>query len=367
MTNDNRAHLSRWSRINSRIDELAAGVGDANRPFVLEQVEQRRNAQHRPGSVYAWTRTVVMFDAHVAGKPLIAAETREYTSFLATLRDELAPRSLVLVSTHLKTAWRDLNNRDDLPRNFRKAMQISIPKDAPAGELVRDDEFRLLLEEANRLTGGAFGVPRSTTWVALLWVLWDAGLRIGEALGLLVSDVEFLPDGRTLLHLRADGRELKTGPRVVPVFEATPALRALLSVHPHHMGASSPLFLASRQRTASGRMHYKTVNTQLTKMANETGINERRTWLNNLTPHDFRHTCATRKARLGWQEDQMRKFFGWFQGSKMASYYVRLNYDDIARRVAQDVGIEAGLPGPRAMEDVQAMVRRLVAEELARR
>jgi integrase/recombinase XerD len=43
-----------------------------------------------------------------------------------------------------------------------------------------------------------------------------------------------------------------------------------------------------------------------------------------LHPHLFRHTAATERARLGWNEAQMRAYFGWSKSTDMPSRYVHL-------------------------------------------
>lgn len=361
-------HASRYRRLRARADELVCSASEANRPFLQAQVEQRRNEGQKDHSILSWLRPNCRFDAFLGGQSFLAAKPADYIRFLGTIRAELAPRSLQLASTHLKTSWRDLYNEDHLPRDFRKALMVKVPRDAPAGQLVSDQDFQDLLLEAERLVGGSRGVPSCITATALLWTLMDAGLRIHEAVGLLVGDVELLPDGRAYLHLRADGRELKTGPRVVPIYLAVPALKALLSVHAHDDGAASPLFLNLRKRGGDGRMTENGARRLIHRLAESSGVNERRPWDFNVTPHDFRHTCATKKARLGWNAEDLKKFFGWTSASRMAAHYVHLNYEDIGARVAKDHGLV--IPGVSASSippELRSLVRDLVAQELARR
>jgi integrase len=367
-TSKHNGHASRYRRLRARADELVCSASEANRRFLLAQVEQRRNEGQKDHSILNWLRPNCRFDAFLLGKPFQEAEPADYIRFLGSIRVELAPRSLQLASTQLKTSWRDLHNEDHLPRDFRKALMVKVPRDAPAGQLVSDQDFQDLLLAAEQLRGGSRGVPSCITATALLWTLMDAGLRIHEAVGLLVGDVELLPDGRAYLHLRADGRELKTGPRVVPIYLAVPALKALLAVHPHDEGDSSPLFLNLRNRGGDGRMAENGARRLIYRLAQVSGVNDRRPWDFNVTPHDFRHTCATKKARLGWNVEDLKKFFGWTSASRMAAHYVHLNYEDIGARVAKDLGLVIpGVSVPAIPPELQSLVRELVAQELARR
>lgn len=367
-TSKHNGHASRYRRLRARADELVCSASEANRPFLQAQVEQRRNERQKDHSILSWLRPNCRFDSFILGRPFLEAQPADYIRFLSSVRAELAPRSLQLASTQLKTSWRDLHNQDHLPRDFRKALMVRVPKDAPAGQLVSDQDFQDLLLAAEQITGGCRGVPNRITATALLWTLMDAGLRIHEAVGLLVGDVELLPDGRAYLHLRADGRELKTGPRVVPIYAAVPALKALLAVHPHLDGPASPLFLNRRHRGGDGRLTENGARRLIHGLAESSGVNERRPWDFNVTPHDFRHTCATKKARLGWQADDLKKFFGWTNASRMAAHYVHLNYEDIGARVAKDHGLVIpGVSAPHVPPELQSLVRELVAQELARR
>jgi len=47
--------------------------------------------------------------------------------------------------------------------------------------------------------------------------------------------------------------------------------------------------------------------------------------------HGFRHTAATRLARL-LTEAELEQYLGWVQGSKMAATYVRLSSRDVDPR-----------------------------------
>jgi hypothetical protein len=57
-----------------------------------------------------------------------------------------------------------------------------------------------------------------------------------------------------------------------------------------------------------------------------------------VNPHLLRHTRATEAARSGWNEEQMRKFFGWAPGSPMPSTYTHLTAEDMRERVLKDRG-----------------------------
>lgn len=364
------------------IDDLLGRMSAENRDYMRVAVSQRRNEPQKERSIYSYVLASQRLDECCGGRPFAGLEKADYVGCLEAYRSRLAVRTLRGLSTHLKVTYRDTHNTDALPRDIRKALSVKVPKDAEEGvRVVSDDEFKALLGGASAMRGGSNGVPTATMWTALLWVMMDGGLRASELLGLRVGDIEVVGDGRYLLHLRADGRVLKTGPRVVPVSGAVPALAALLSVHPHSQDERSHLFQNMRKRGDSGVMKYLTLNRQLTRLANATGVNAGRALTENVTPHDFRHSCATQKARQGWQPLDLMKFFGWTT-LKMAMTYVHMDYQDIAERVARDAGLVGGVPqrttqplvalGPApTMDAVEAMiaarVEKAVAAALAKR
>lgn len=76
---------------------------------------------------------------------------------------------------------------------------------------------------------------------------------------------------------------------------------------------------------AAGRnpLSYSALHMLLKRAANATGLNGQ-AGVKVLTNHDFRHTRGTRAARTGWMEAELRKFFGWRDGSHMPAIYVHL-------------------------------------------
>jgi hypothetical protein len=82
---------------------------------------------------------------------------------------------------------------------------------------------------------------------AILWTLWNSGLRAAELLSLNVDEVELRNDLKGILHLRmARGNRLKTGARPVAITDAAPTLRLWLGRHPaaSNPGESPPCYRA---------------------------------------------------------------------------------------------------------------------------
>lgn len=114
--------------------------------------------------------------------------------------------------------------------------------------------------------------------VALLTLLYGAGLRISEALGLNVADAP-LPGRDEALRVRGKGNK----ERVVPVL---PAVRAAIADYLRHRGpggAQEPLFIGAR----GGRLDAAVAQRSLRAFRRLAGLPE------HATPHALRHSFAT--------------------------------------------------------------------------
>ena len=112
--------------------------------------------------------------------------------------------------------------------------------------------------------------------MALLTLLYGAGLRIGEALALDVRDAR--PGGT----LRVVGKGAKT--RLVPVLPAVQqAMAAWLALHPRAADPAAPLFLGARGL----RLHASVAQRNVQCLRRRIGLPE------HTTPHKLRHAFAT--------------------------------------------------------------------------
>lgn len=60
-----------------------------------------------------------------------------------------------------------------------------------------------------------------------------------------------------------------------------------------------------------------------------------------VVPYTFRHSAATRDAKLGFNEVMLCKKYGWTIGSKMPQIYLHLSSSDLFAQIAQTYGGEA--------------------------
>ncbi len=136
-----------------------------------------------------------------------------------------------------------------------------------------------LIEEAERAAAEPWIGARDA---ALLTLLWGAGLRISEALG-LPRCAGALPE--TLRIRGKGGRE-----RVVPVLPAArEAVSAYLALCPHDPGPAGPLFLGAR----GGRLAAGVAQRGMARARAALGLPA------TATPHALRHAFATHLLAAG--------------------------------------------------------------------
>jgi len=173
-------------------------------------------ATRAPRTVDAYRRDLLDLAAHVE-RPLKAVTTEEIERYLAELRAEgRSPATIARRTAAARSFYRHLvllGARSDNP-----AAAVALPRKA------RRLPRTLSPSEAERLIDAAAGTtPRSLRDRALVELLYGAGLRVGEAVGLGKTDVDL--EQRLV---RATGKGSKE--RIVPLGRpAADALRRYLS------------------------------------------------------------------------------------------------------------------------------------------
>ncbi len=151
---------------------------------------------------------------------------------------------------------------------------------------------------------------------ALIALLWDGGLRIGEVGTLRIKNVAFDNFGGVLI-VRG-----KKGMRRVRIIWGVPYLANWFEDHPDRDNPESPLWVKLGIEGDIGAMNYYGMRKQIITAARKAGIRKR------IHPHLFRHSRATFMAKH-LTEAQMKEYFGWTQSSDMAAMYVHLSGRDV--------------------------------------
>lgn len=336
-----------------------------NRPVVEAALRYRRNKGCKSGTLvnYAWAFRLL--DEFLDGRPYDSVSRHDLAAFVETLRDRYASASVYTYTASLKANLKFAFDAPMLAHDLADALTVRQPGKGPKpGVLISRDDFEALLRACKQRLRRKH--PRAGVMMqCLLWMLWATGFRISELLSMNCGHVRLEEHGAKLvLPDLAEG--LKTGPRTIYIHEATPILKAWLSLHPAP-GKESPLFIGLRDSAGITRLAYQTVEKHLHYYGDDSGVNIGRD--KPVTAHDFRHTLATRKVRdHQWTEMELRAYFGWAPGSSMPSYYVHLANGDLRDRVLRDAGVdELGRPevleSSSDAEQLAALLKRLTRSD----
>ena len=181
-------------------------------------------------------------------------------------------------------------------------------------DILSEKEIRKMIESAGNVRDKA-----------IIAVLYDSGIRVGELLSLRKKDVDLSGEPN---HITVNG---KTGMRRIPILFSPPYLARYLELVKQK---KSDDFLWTAIGTWTG--HNKLVDgSAIRKLLRLTGakagIDKR------IYPHLFRHSRATNYANK-LTEQQLKGLFGWTGDSKMVSTYVHISGRDIDDAVMQAYG-----------------------------
>ena len=157
---------------------------------------------------------------------------------------------------------------------------------------------------------------------AIIAVLYDSGIRVGELLSLRIKDLQLNGE---LAHITVNG---KTGMRKVPIFFSAPYLARYLELVKDKKDNDYLWTGIGTWTNANKLVDDSAIRKLLRQSAEKAGISKR------IYPHLFRHSRATYYANK-LTEQQLKHFFGWTGDSKMVSTYVHISGRDIDDAILQ--------------------------------
>ncbi|MFQ6107151.1 MAG: tyrosine-type recombinase/integrase [Thermoplasmata archaeon] len=204
------------------------------------------------------------------------------------------------------------------PRRIRKVMMPS--------DMLTPQDVRELVQVADSFRDKA-----------IIAVLYESGMRSSEFLSTRIGDVVFTHRyARFILHKEAT--DLKTGRREIPLINSVVLLQQHIESHPLRDDPNAPMWFSSKEPDKS------ITSTTLLKLLYKYSNVSKKFKKKNINAHLFRHSRAYELAKRGWNEAQLRKFFGWTRTSNMPSYYAELSESDVMEKALQDAGIEEEAP-----------------------
>lgn len=220
-------------------------------------------------------------------KDVSATDVRGWLS----LRREngLGPRGVARAVSALRTFFVFLEKQGWVENiAVRRVRPPKLPASVP--KPVSIDGAQALLEEAELNASDPWIAARN---IAVLTLLYGAGLRISEALGL---DRTSLPLGEALVITGKGNKQ-----RIVPILpDARDAIDAYLQICPFGASKEDPVFYGARGK----RLHPRIVQGLMQSLRRALGLPE------SATPHALRHAFATHLLAAGGDLRAIQELLG---------------------------------------------------------
>ena len=204
-------------------------------------------------------------------------------------QDGLGPRGVARAVSALRTFYQFMEKQGWVENvSVRRVRPPKLPPSVP--KPVSISGAQALLEEAENMGSEAWVAARN---VAILTLLYGAGLRISEALGLNRSA---LPLGEALVITGKGNKQ-----RVVPILaEAREAIDAYVRLCPFGAVKEDPVFFGARGK----RLHPRIVQGLMQHLRRSLGLPE------SATPHALRHAFATHLLAAGGDLRAIQELLG---------------------------------------------------------
>lgn len=276
---------------------LVIAAPDLARALVEWRAYLAAEKRHSPKTVEAYDRDVGQFLAflteHIGGPPSVAAlgdlRTADYRAFMAMRRNEgISSRSLGRGLAGIRSLLGFLERQGRVNAAPLRALRAprqpkSLPRPLPVAAATR------LVEEGGTLDDEPWIAARN---VAVLALLYGAGLRISEALRLTREDAK-----RDVLRVSGKGGKQRVVP-VIPVVRA--AIDDYLKRCPWQGGPGAPLFLGAK----GGRLNPRLIQKAIERLRPALGLPE------SATPHALRHSFATHLLSAGGDLRAIQELLG---------------------------------------------------------
>ena len=160
---------------------------------------------------------------------------------------------------------------------------------------------------------------------AILAVLYEGGLRVGELANAKIGDLAKTDYG-FMLTVRG-----KTGTRTIPLIDSQVYIEEWLRIHPAPENQNSPLFVEAYKPNEPVSTHsiYHMVK----------GLAKRAKIPKKVFPHLLRHSRASNLLRI-LSEQPVKKYLGWSKSSPMLQFYSHISSKDVEDELLKAYGIK---------------------------
>jgi integrase/recombinase XerC len=254
----------------------------------------RRRSPHTVRAYVATAHRLIEFLGRHRGEEigrfgLLNLHASDLRAFLADRRAEglgasSAAREMSAVRAFLTYAAEQQGNAPQLPRTRAPKRPRTLPRPASPEDAIA------LAKEAGEAAPSDWLGARD---LAILLLLYGAGLRVAEAMGLTAR---VLPLGQAM---RVTGKRGKT--RIVPLVSAVrEAIGVYVALCPYPLAGDTPLFVGAKGGPLNGDLVRRAVR----------GARARLGLPDSLTPHALRHSFATHLLARGADLRSLQELLG---------------------------------------------------------
>ena len=316
------AYADEASKRNERMIKAIASdpnIPEENKKLAFDYTDFMRAKGLTERSVHRNLYCFATFLKVVGQKDVLKLKKEDVTRAVAAIeRTDYSAKTKQSILVVIKTLFKHFLGDDDFypeqVRWIRTTMKSSnrvLPED-----ILTEKDVLKMIDVAN--------TPRDR---ALISLLYDSGIRIGELLEMKTKDVDLNTEP---VHIRVNG---KTGMRKVPITFSAKYLGMYLELDKDRKGTDPLWNMKGSWSNNNSSLDRSGVVKVLRVAAKKAGIEKR------VNPHAFRHARATYYAnRL--TEQQLKVYFGWTGGSNMASTYVHLSGRDIDNAILMANGLK---------------------------
>jgi site-specific recombinase XerD len=264
--------------------------------LLLSWKRSLRARNRSPRTIESYVETVEQFAAWATLDDPTVATARLIDRWLAYLVESRSPGTAALRYRSLKVFFNWLVDEEEIDRSPMAKLKAPTVPEQPV-PVLRVDEVRAMLDIAK---GKAFIDRRDT---ALIRLLYDTGMRRGEAAGLRLIDVD---DDQEVAWVVGKGAR----PRACPFGAKTgQALDRYLRVRARHpLAGLEQLWISNR-----GPLTAEGIRQMLIRRAKAAGIG-------HVHPHQFRHSFAHQWRASGGGDDDLMRLTGWKSREMLGRY-----------------------------------------------
>lgn len=238
----------------------------------------------------------------------------KYTYISKKRKPEISPNTLngyiIKLKTFFKWLYKCSRHQNPEPVVESGLRVINIPFKLTSEDLPTEKEVMQMIN-----------VMRNPLHRALIAILYDTGMRLGDCLRLKVEDViNTENEVRIRFFIKKNNK-----PLLYSLGSSVPHIMSWLNIHPFRDNPDAPLF-SSTCTSYAGQISKATAFNIVKRASELAGIKKR------IYPHIFRHAATYRDKRLGFQDEELRILRGWSRNSNMPLRYGSFSVEDVMKK-----------------------------------